>query len=68
MYFTVKFYKYYEKGATPVYETTEPSLYDAMVCARLGTGDTDCGLAEVLDSHGQFIVHFEDGELRHGYE
>jgi len=53
---------------SPVYETTEPSLYDAMVCARLGTGDTDCGLAEVLDSHGQFIVHFEDGELRHGYE
>lgn len=68
MFYTVKFYKYYNTAMSPVYKETAKGLYEAMAVARKGTEISECGIAEIFDSHGQFIIHFRDGELKHGYD
>ena len=68
MFFTLKYYTFYDTSKVPVFEDTVPTLADAMERARDATKITDCGIVEIYDSHGQFIIHFQDGELRHGYE
>ena len=65
MFFTIRFFKYGD-DAWDSKDVKECSLYDAFVRARKGTTGSEYTVAEIYDTHGQFITYFENGELKHG--